>query len=593
MEWLNPAGAWAFLGVLPVIALYLLKRKARRTPVPSLVLWKKTEERTRQNRPFQRLRNQLLLWLQLAMVALLSLALMRPVTAGGLGGERVFIFDLSASMQAVDGEGLSRLEDAKRQALGLLEGMRDGDAVTVLAAGQSFSPLVSRSTDHAMAGSVIRGLEAGNGGADLSGALSLAAAMRREAPGMEIYVFTDSAVEIPPEANLCAVGESAPNVSLMDMSLQPEENTAFVRLVSWGGDAQVEVECYADGALCDVRAVSLADGESQGVLLTVPEGTRSAMARVSPGGALAVDDTRWAVEQSRRQYPALLVTEGNVFLEEALRLRPELNLVVAGPQDAQAAAGCDLYIYDGVLPEALPETGAIWAVNPPEPILGITPGEAVQGDGGTLRAAVDAEAAEICEHLLLTDVAIRSFRPLAGGTPVLLSGGETLLALSEGEGRRAAALGFDLHDSNLPLKADFPVMVQNLLSWLLPDAAASVEAAGCGAPVSFALDARSESAWVETPDGQQIALEGTDFADTDAPGVYRLVETLADGQVRETAFALHIPPEESDTLTVPASTEGAQARDTSSYREWTGWVLAALFAVMLLEWEVSRRGAGI
>ena len=314
---------------------------------------------------------------------------------------------------------------------------------------------------------------------------------------------------------------------------------------------------------------------------------------VPAGGALAVDDTRWAVEQSRRQYTALLVTEGNVFLEEALRLRPELNLVLAGPQDAQAAAGCDLYIYDGVLPEALPETGAIWAVNPPEPILGITPGEAVQGDGGTLRAAVDAEAAEICEHLLLTDVAIRSFRPLAGGTPVLLSGGETLLALSEGEGRRAAALGFDLHDSNLPLKADFPVMVQNLLSWLLPDAAASVEAAGCGAPVSFALDARSESAWVETPDGQQIALEGTDFADTDAPGVYRLVETLADGQVRETAFALHIPPEESDTLTVPASTEGAQARDTSSYREWTGWVLAALFAVMLLEWEVSRRGTGI
>ena len=162
MEWLNPAGAWAFLGVLPVIALYLLKRKARRTPVPSLVLWKKTEERTRQNRPFQRLRSQLLLWLQLAMVALLSLALMRPVTAGGLGGERVFIFDLSANMQAVDGEGLSRLEDAKRQALGLLEGMRDGDAVTVLAAGQSFSPLVSRSTDHAMAGSVIRGLEALN-----------------------------------------------------------------------------------------------------------------------------------------------------------------------------------------------------------------------------------------------------------------------------------------------------------------------------------------------------------------------------------------------------------------------------------------------
>lgn len=95
--------------------------------------------------------------------------------------------------------------------------------------------------------------------------------------------------------------------------------------------------------------------------------------------------------------------------------------------------------------------------------------------------------------------------------PVLLSGGQPMLALSEEGGRRAAVLGFDLHDSNLPLKADFPVLVQNLLSWLLPDAAASVEAAGCGMPVSFVLDARSVSAWVETPDGGSPPWRGTAF----------------------------------------------------------------------------------
>ena len=82
MEWLNPAGAWALLGLIPVIALYILRRRARRVPVPSLLLWKKMEERTRQSRPFQRLRSQLLLWLQLLMVALFALALMRPVSAG-------------------------------------------------------------------------------------------------------------------------------------------------------------------------------------------------------------------------------------------------------------------------------------------------------------------------------------------------------------------------------------------------------------------------------------------------------------------------------------------------------------------------------
>lgn len=100
----------------------------------------KTEERTRQNRPFQRLRSQLLLWLQLAMVALLALALMRPVTAAASREKAYLYLTWSASMQAVNEQGVSRMEEAKRQALDLLSGMRDGDAVTVLAAGASFSP---------------------------------------------------------------------------------------------------------------------------------------------------------------------------------------------------------------------------------------------------------------------------------------------------------------------------------------------------------------------------------------------------------------------------------------------------------------------
>lgn len=83
MEWLNPAGTWAFLGVLPVIALYILKTRAKRVPVPSLLLWRKTQERAQQSRPFEKLQNRLLLWLQLLMVALLALALMRPATMGG------------------------------------------------------------------------------------------------------------------------------------------------------------------------------------------------------------------------------------------------------------------------------------------------------------------------------------------------------------------------------------------------------------------------------------------------------------------------------------------------------------------------------
>lgn len=588
MEWLNPAGAWALLGALPVIALYVLKRRARRVPVPSLALWKRAQEPAHRSRPFQRLKNQLLLWLQLLMVALFAVALMRPVTAGGLQSECVLVFDLSASMQARGSDGQSRLDAAKQSALKRLNGMRDGAPVTVLAAGSSFAPLLSRSADHAQAERVIRGLEAQNGGADLSGALALAAAMQRELPAIGVYVYSDSDVDLPGGAALEAAGEGAPNVSLMDMTLQPERGTAFVRVVSWGEDREVRIECYAGDALCDVRTVSLTSNESQGVTLNVPAGTPQVTARVTPGGALAVDDARYAVQHGERRYTALLVTEGNVFLEQALKLMPGLELVLASPQDAGAASGCDLYIYDGMLPAGLPQTGAVWAVNPPQPLGGIEPGEITEA-AVSPRAAAGDTAAALCENLLLTGLSVREWHPLTGGTPVIASGGQTLLSVAENGRQRIAVLGFDLHESNLPLQADFPILVQNLLAWLLPEAAAQVEGAVCGDRVTFSLDARTASAYVETPSGRKAALDADGFADTDEPGVYRLVELFEDGRERETPFALHAPQAEYDTRTVAASRGGAQEQ-AAGRREWTPWVLAALFLVMLLEWGVSRRG---
>ena len=593
MEWLNPVGAWAFLGVVPVIALYLLKTKAKRVPVPSLLLWRKTQERTRQSRPFEKLQNQLLLWLQLCMVALIALALMRPVTLGGSRAEAVLIFDLSASMQTVNEQGVSRLEEAKRQALELLDGMHEQDAVSVFAAGSALQQRVTRSADHALVRQAVEALEAENGGAGLSGAIALASAMQRDLPELQIYVYTDDASVRAENVNVMGVGQPMPNRSVLDMSIQPESGTAFARVAAWGMDGEAELECLADGVLCDVRTVYLTGGESQGVRFAIPNGAQRVEARFSAGDALAVDDARYAVSQTQQEKTALLITEGNVFLERALALGQGLKVVKASPADALAANGYDLYIYDGALPETLPETGAVLAVNPSSAVLDIQPGEE-KSAGVSLRAGTGDQAAALCQILLLSDMAVKSYRPLAGGTPVLLNGGDALLSISNKAGRRAAALAFDLHESNLPLQADFPVLIQNLLAYLLPDTAAAVENAGCGESVAFALDARCVSAFVQTPSGKQAALEGSALEDTGEIGVYMLVETLEDGGRRETAFALHAPAAEYDTRQAAPPESDGQKRDAAGgWREWTVWLLTALFAVMLLEWGVSRRGTGI
>src|SRR5436189_5686356 len=104
MSFLTPI-AFAFAAAIPVvIVFYLLKRKRLVKLVSSTLLWQKFLAETQANAPFQRLRKNWLLLLQLLMLALVVLALSRPFFKGTARPTnlRVLILDGSASMQATD-----------------------------------------------------------------------------------------------------------------------------------------------------------------------------------------------------------------------------------------------------------------------------------------------------------------------------------------------------------------------------------------------------------------------------------------------------------------------------------------------------------
>src|SRR5438093_12347279 len=104
MKFLSPE-ALAFAAALPVVVVfYLLKRKRVVKLVSSTLLWQKFLAETQASAPFQRLRHNWLLILQLLMLALVVFALGRPYVAGQAKSSRlrVLILDTSASMQATD-----------------------------------------------------------------------------------------------------------------------------------------------------------------------------------------------------------------------------------------------------------------------------------------------------------------------------------------------------------------------------------------------------------------------------------------------------------------------------------------------------------
>lgn len=106
VTWITPvAGAVLGAAVLaPLLALWFLKLRRKRRVISSTLLWTRSLADLRANAPFQRIRFNLLLLLQILAVAAIALAVAQPEAEGlgSAGGRHVLMIDRSASMSAIE-----------------------------------------------------------------------------------------------------------------------------------------------------------------------------------------------------------------------------------------------------------------------------------------------------------------------------------------------------------------------------------------------------------------------------------------------------------------------------------------------------------
>src|SRR5207253_2224814 len=146
---------------------------------------------------------------------------------------------------------------------------------------------------------------------------------------------------------------------------------------------------------------------------------------------------------------------------------------------------------------------------------------------------------------LTQDVVLKDVHVLTAAKATAPSGWRTaiaavddpLLLIHEGE-PRIAELTFDVHHSDLPLRAAFPILVQNLLAYLLPGGFEN-QVFPAGRPVTLAAEADARWLEVTTPDGRITRLTPpfAPFTDTTRPGVYSVREQLA-SSVRSSRFVV-------------------------------------------------------
>jgi Ca-activated chloride channel family protein len=474
---------------LPIIvAFYMLRLRRRDLPVGSTFLWQQLIRDVEANAPWQRLRFSWLLLVQLLIALIVVLAATRPfgTLESGLAANVVLIVDTSASM-SVRTDDEDRMALARERAADVVRRLPVGGVVTVVAAADTATVLVSETDDRDSALDAIDRIEPTQLPGDLTDAFALASALAARDAESTVVVVTDASAGRLPEVGIGApvvverVGVTDANQAIAALSALRRSGGAqldlFVAVANPSAAATTRrLEVYADGELVDARDLAIPAGQRAEVLVSsVPAAATTIEARLAGDDALATDDRAFAVVPAEAVTRALLVGRGNAYLESALALLPRLELYAvgaAGYEDALKAAAEDgapygLVVFDGFVPDEPPALPALY-VDPPD-----------DGAFGTVGGRIDGPFIDrpdpddpLLRFVDLSSVHIGRARQVEladGMRPVVRTpGGAPLVAAGAVDRERLALIGFSLAESDLPLQVAFPLLMSNLVDYLVP-----------------------------------------------------------------------------------------------------------------------------
>lgn len=609
MSFESPLALALGLTIPAIVLLWVLRPRRPRWRVPSLLLWPGSPAERQAARPWQRLRQRPLLWLQVLAAALLALAAARPfVPATAAGRHLVVLLDATGSMRARDPAGGSRFDAATSAVRDLARDLGPNRDLTLIRVDARPRALVVRAESAAEVNAALAGQEPGYGNADVAAALALATGV---APGPGEWVLvSDGGLGLPPGARRPAgtsfrfvpVGAPAGNVAVAGLAARSGDDglTLQAEVKNLGpATARGSLRLLAEGKLVGVQPWQAAPGASAYLTWShLPPGPRwyeADLADVDPAAnALASDDRAWVARPVPAPSSILLVSDGNSFLERLLGVYGDLRPFRAAPADWPALASRGpayaLTVLDQLWPES-PPPGNLLLVGPPV-------GAAFHPSQVWLRTDQP-----LLRDVDWSDVQIATARKLpldSSWETVIGSDGGPLLAIREddsgGAPRREAALAFRLGDSDLPLRPAFPVLMANLLDWLLPrleDMPRTIAPDG-----QLALDPMplAQRAWAEDSAGQRVDLAPPwpprPFQPP-APGLYRIVQEGGNARQETLVVAAGYDPTEADltsrTLDLSAA-DGLPVVARAALDYWP-YLAGSILLLGSIEWWIDARGA--
>ena len=611
------ASAWLFALLVPLIAFYFLKLKRPRVEIPSLVLWRQVLSDQRVNSPFQRFKRNLLLLLQILILALLVLAAMQPFLRREAARAERFplLIDISASMAGADQEGgISRLDEVKKRVRERIDGLLPEQEMGLVAFGKSARRLTAFTNNQRELREALDALTIEDMPSDLEEALRLAQALGRTAPFDKVLLFSDgnfparTNFELPFQIDFQKTAPAGSNFGIVGYNARRTPGGRWQVFVQLAGSDTAEsttgtLELVQQDNVIARQEIALARGSSPRLVFELAGGPAAAIeARLKLNGfdALSADNAAWLTLPESRPL-AVFVPESLGGYRHALEAMDQLSIFPR--PDAAPPAAFDLVITDREADLARPARVRC--------AIGLVPPDlrALVGIEQRNAQAIDwRRDSPLLQHVSLRDVIFMDQPTRLGTTTDEAFAGLGYEVIAQGERgpllleRRAGEtleidLLFHTDRSTLPYRVGFPIFVSNLVqaAWqqaglaetraiatgvLPPLAAAPDHSYTLDGPGSARREARSDAAGqisgLPAPRAGEYLLTGDDGS-TQRLGASLLSPT-------ETSLAAVDRIEFNDQLSVTAAT----AASKSDRSLW--WALAfAGFVLLLVEWWWFQR----
>ena len=382
MNLLHPiALAWAALAI-PIVIFYILKIRMRRVPVSTTLFWRQIFEEKQPRSIWQKLRHLLSLLIQLALLALLVMALTEPIFKWEIREARrmVLVLDNSSSMNASDvTPGPNRLARAKEEALAMVDGLRFRDEMAIIAAGTQPTVRCGMTGHQGTLREAIRLIPNTDGPTRVKEAVDLGRRLLSDqgsaAGKSKVVVLTDGGFDGSAkmaesgEVQVINVGGKVGNVGITRFQVRrslidPIGYQILAEVVN-ATDAKVEtrLEIELDESPVDVVPLKLEPGERFRKVFekTSAEGGHL-VAKLLREDALLADNKAWAILPRREVQPVTMVSEkGNLFLEKVFEANPLVNLSIVRSAPANPPSG--ITVFHKTVPTRLPP-GQILVIEP-------------------------------------------------------------------------------------------------------------------------------------------------------------------------------------------------------------------------------------